>query len=603
MTDTSSFADRAPSSASVIARFDWSTTPLGPMEEWPISLRTVVDMMLNSEFPQAIVWGPEYTTIHNDAFLPILGAKPCAIGRSFADIWSEAWERIGPIARAAYEGKPTFIKDYPLVINRNGRSEQAYFTFSYSPLKDDDGRIAGMIDTVIETTQTVLASQAEERLRLANQVTNDAIWDWNFMTGHVSWNEALAVAYGHKIQEVEPTGQWWIDHIHPEDRERIDISIHAVIDGTGTLWADEYRFKRADGSYAYVYDRGNVIRDEAGQPLRMIGAMLDLSGAKAAEVALRESERRLTTERALLRAVVQQAPIGISIAYGDGHEEINDRLEAMLGPRSRTAGALRSLGIFSVGDVADERPLTAVNETSGEKRRFEVTRTPVRGDDGSILATVSIVADVEERLQAEEQRAVLNRELSHRLKNTLAVVQSVATQTLRGATDIKVAQLTLNERIGALASAHEVLLTGHRDAGPVADLVSAAVSVHDMDGRIRVSGETVMIGPKAALSLSLILHELATNASKYGSLSTEAGHVDVTWRIVSADEAGENLFELQWLESGGPAVDAPAKRSFGSRLIEMGLGGGMQSSSTLDYRPEGLHCRIIAPLSDLQSEH
>lgn len=590
--------------ASIIDSFDWATTSLGPRDRWPISLRTVVDMVLGSEFPQAVVWGPDFITIHNDAFLPILGGKPSAIGRSFADVWAEVWASIRPIAEKAYSGTPTFIENFPLVINRNGYEEQAYFTFCYSPLRGDDGKIAGMIDTVIETTSTVLASQTEERLRLANRVTNDAIWDWSFKSGHVGWNEALTVAYGHEIADVEPTGEWWIAHIHPEDRDRIDASIHAVIDGTAMLWADEYRFARADGSYAYVYDRGHVIRDEARRPVRMIGAMLDLSGVRAAEEALRKSERRLEVERGLLRAVVQQAPIGISVAYADGHEEINTRLEAMLGRKAKDAGALRALGIHRVGDIIDDKPLTLTNETSGEVRRFEVSTTPVLGDDDDILATVSIVTDVEDRKVAEEHRTVLNRELSHRLKNTLSVVQSVATQTLRNATDMKAAQTILNQRIGALASAHDVLLMGHRDAGTVGDLVTATISVHDVDGqRIAMAGEAVTLGSKAALSLSLILHELATNASKYGSLSVETGRVDVSSSILTTVGETPDLFSLRWEESGYPPVAVrPARRSFGTRFIEIGLGGGAHSSSKLVYRLEGLVCTIVAPLAELQAE-
>jgi two-component sensor histidine kinase len=157
-----------------VAAFDWSTTPLGPSDSWPISLRTLVQAALNSAFPQAIVWGPDFTTIHNDAFLPILGKKPSAIGRSFADIWSEAWASIGPIAADAYAGKSTFIENFPLVISRNGYDEQAYFTFCYSPLRDDTGNIAGMVDTVVETTGTIHALQTLEVLRreLVHRVKN-----------------------------------------------------------------------------------------------------------------------------------------------------------------------------------------------------------------------------------------------------------------------------------------------------------------------------------------------------------------------------------------------------------------------------------------------
>ena len=145
--------------AEAIRSHDWSATPLGPPEEWPDVLKTTVALMLGSEFPKAIVWGPELITIHNDAFLPILGNKPPALGRLFNDVWREAWDEIRPIVDAAFAGNPTFIEDFPLVVDRGGSLEQAYFTFCYSPIRDRTGRVVGMLDTVIETTATVVANR------------------------------------------------------------------------------------------------------------------------------------------------------------------------------------------------------------------------------------------------------------------------------------------------------------------------------------------------------------------------------------------------------------------------------------------------------------
>ena len=103
-------------------------------------------------------------------------------------------------------------------------------------------------------------TQKEARYELAEKATHDAIWDWDFSTGQVRWNEALTTAYGHAPEAVDSTGSWWLAQIHPDDRTRIDASIHGVIDGDGLVWTDEYRFLRADGSYALVFDRGRVIR-------------------------------------------------------------------------------------------------------------------------------------------------------------------------------------------------------------------------------------------------------------------------------------------------------------------------------------------------------
>ncbi|WP_338665554.1 ATP-binding protein [Pararoseomonas sp. SCSIO 73927] len=145
--------------AEAIARHDWSRTPLGPIEAWPEALRTSVALMLGTRFPQAVVWGSDLVTLYNDAFVPILGNKPAPLGRSFREIWSEAWGEIGPIAEAAYAGRATYIEDFPLLVERGSRPERAYFTFCYSPIRDGAGRILGMLDTVTENTAKVLANR------------------------------------------------------------------------------------------------------------------------------------------------------------------------------------------------------------------------------------------------------------------------------------------------------------------------------------------------------------------------------------------------------------------------------------------------------------
>ena len=145
--------------AEAIRTYDWTTTPLGPPESWPDVLKTTVALMLGSRFPKAVVWGPELVTIHNDAFVPILGGKPPALGRAFDDVWKEAWEDIRPIVEHAFAGEPTFVKDFPLVVNRGYGPDQAYFTFCYSPIRDRTGQVVGMLDTVTETTATAVANR------------------------------------------------------------------------------------------------------------------------------------------------------------------------------------------------------------------------------------------------------------------------------------------------------------------------------------------------------------------------------------------------------------------------------------------------------------
>jgi PAS domain S-box-containing protein len=133
----------------------------------------------------------------------------------------------------------------------------------------------------------------EERYRLVSRATNDAVWDWDFATDYVIWNEALEAAHGHRPDAVKPTGAWWIAHIHPDDRARVDASIHAAIDGSAASWSDEYRFLQANGDYAAILDRGHIIRDDAGKAVRMIGAMLDLTERQRTRAILTINEERL----------------------------------------------------------------------------------------------------------------------------------------------------------------------------------------------------------------------------------------------------------------------------------------------------------------------
>ena len=159
------FLDGGGEMAAAIRAHDWSSHELGPPEGWPSALKIALGMALNSKFPKCIVWGPGLVSLYNDAFRPILGDKGDMLGRSFAEIWGEVWDQIGPIAQRAYAGEATFIEDFPLLIDRYGYPEQCHFTFCYSPVRDENGVVSGMIDTVIEATGKV---EAERQLRLVN---------------------------------------------------------------------------------------------------------------------------------------------------------------------------------------------------------------------------------------------------------------------------------------------------------------------------------------------------------------------------------------------------------------------------------------------------
>ncbi len=179
-------------------------------------------------------------------------------------------------------------------------------TGALTSLRDTDGRLVGFLKILLDHTAERAADEAlrlsAERHRLAALATRDVIWDWDLDTGEVQWNDALADAYGHRPSGARTDIAWWVEHVHPHDRGEVRTGIRAALDSGAANWTAEYRFRRSDGSEAYVLDRGFVLRDGSGRPMRMIGAMLDLSDRRAAQARLQGSEDRLrlATEAARL---------------------------------------------------------------------------------------------------------------------------------------------------------------------------------------------------------------------------------------------------------------------------------------------------------------
>jgi PAS domain S-box-containing protein len=199
---------------------------------------------------------------------------------------------------------------------------------------------------------------------------------------------------------------------------------------------------------------------------------------------------------------------------------------------------------------------------------------------------------------AEEQRVLLLNELNHRIKNTLATVQSIAEQTLRSAKVDPATRANLTSRLIALSEAHNLLVAENWAGADLGEVVAQALAPHEhLGARIfDVDGPPVRLSPQQAVSLSLALHELATNALKYGALSVDGGQVAVSWNV-ALDGQGRRYMNLLWAERGGPPVREPDHTGFGTRLIARTFGQHDGGRAHLDYRPEGLRCVIELPLS------
>ncbi len=296
----------------------------------------------------------------------------------------------------------------------------------------------------------------EERYRLAGRATSDAIWDWDFATNHVTWNAALHDSFGWAPVDVEPTGTWWLAHVHPEDRARVDASIHAVIDGVAESWSDHYRFQRADGSYASIFDRGQVIRDAEGRSTRMVGAMLDMTELQASREALAVSEERLrlATDAAevgfwdvdlvndlLIWPPVVKRMFGISF---DVPVSLQD-FYAGLYPEDRDA----TTAAFDAACDPDRRAIydvdyRTIGKEDGVLRWVAAKGRGVFDDDGRCLRVVGTAIDITQRKRAEEALRISEKRLRF-LRELDEVLQS--------AVDAPTAMMTAAERLARLIGA------------------------------------------------------------------------------------------------------------------------------------------------------
>ncbi|TGS71521.1 histidine kinase [Mesorhizobium sp. M3A.F.Ca.ET.174.01.1.1] len=232
---------------------------------------------------------------------------------------------------------------------------------------------------------------------------------------------------------------------------------------------------------------------------------------------------------------------------------------------------------------------------SGAQRYLLSSARPIRSADGSVAGAVQISLDISERKRGEEQRQLLVNELNHRVKNTLAVVQAIAAQSMRNASSLAQAREALSSRLVSLAKAHDILTLENWSGADLSALIVAAVEPHASLDRFHMHGEQIWLPPNIALSFALALHELTTNAIKYGALSNSTGSIEINWKLQEAE--GGRLLEFHWREKGGPPV-TPGKRGFGTQLLERVFEGKNAGGAKISYDRIGLRCVFRVNLTE-----
>ncbi|MBV0891461.1 PAS domain-containing protein [Paracoccus sp. Z118] len=598
------------SSGAHLRAFDWTDHPLGPPEFWDPALMAAVNTMLGSPESMYLVWGEARWFFHNDAYLPALGPRVSqATGTTLPALWADAWPAVEGMVTRGFRGEGSSVRDYAIEMARFGQPERTWWTFSYTPIRDAAGRVLGLQCITNETTEAVataarlkrseaywqkLFASIQEPLIVGEMVheENGRIEDWRIVDYNPAWARLMSDPgldlRGKRLRKTFPmVSADWIGRAARVVESGRSVSFTRQFGSTGG-WYDGVVQPMGDGQFVILFtdvtERVQSEQKMAEQDERRRMA------AEIGQVGLWEMDLR-TGELAWDRTTRQV------FGVGEDREPQQADMRAAIHPEDREEFE-RRLAEATGTDCVFEMQFRAIGMDDGVERWASMKGIIIRDGDRPVRL-LGAARDITEQVLSERRRMTLNQELAHRLKNTLAVVGAIVSQTLRGADDLESARHSTMARIRALASAHDVVMSGHKNAASIRTIVMGAIRIHDEGGRIACEGPDLTLGSKTSLTLSLILHELATNAAKYGALSTAGGRVKVAWSIQRGSSRQPPMLAFSWTEQGGPPVTAPEQEGFGTQLIRMGLSETGTGSVKFDYAPAGVQCHLTAPLAEV----
>ncbi len=542
-------------------------------------------------------WGPGMESLYG------YGTQT-ALGRISHDLLATQFSE--PVA--AIEASLLANGDWQGELSHRARNGSVTSVMSHWVLLPPDAE--GKLSVVEMNYDTSAIRQAETYLQLALDAAGLGIWSWDAggavpMVLDARSKALLLLPAGH-------AGGTSLGLILDEDRPAAIAAVARLLDPADPTDTDTWEFRPSAEVSQPVWlaasCRVQFVADAAAPAgriaVRLIGTLRDISASRRAE------QERRQTENLLLQTIVETAPGPIYAKDRAGKFMLaNVAALGLLGRRWADVEGRRDLDVL--GDTEQARAVAANDERimasglaeeveehaggeNGHARTWLCNKSPLRGANGSVVGLVGVSVEISDRKRAEESQALMIHELNHRVKNTLSTVQAIAAETMKDAPAPM--RAALEGRLLALAAVHDVLTREAWQGAGLHEVVAASLQPFGGAGRFEVSGPPMPLLPRAALALAMGLHELATNAVKYGALQGAAGGVTICWHVSAHNEPH---LELVWLEHGGPPVVVPAARSFGTRMIEGALAWDLGGTAKIDFEPAGVRCVIEAPLAEV----
>jgi len=603
-TGQAAFMDGGGEMGALIRAHDWSATTLGAPDGWPQPLRNAVRMLLSARQPMLVLWGDTFIQFYNDASRATLGPErhPSSLGRPAATAWADNWPVLGPQLERVMAGDGgAWREDERITLLRDGVRQELYWTYSFTPLHDDDSpnQVGGVLVLCNETTARRMAALAD-----------------NARAGRLlkSMTEGVLILDGaFRLLEINPEGLRQSGLTEAEILGRTPWDVWPTMIGTPVEAA--YRQAMAERGPVALQHRYNSDGQDRWLDLRLYpleeGLAVfhrDITDTKQTEEALRASESRL-------RIAQEAGGIGAyewDLVSGDLYASEVARRIWGVEPDAELTMAMAVQMIhpedrpyaLPVSDRPMEE-LTGASEyriirgDTGEVRWLARHVEIVRDAAGAPARIVGAFRDITQGKLFEEHQQLLINELNHRVKNTLATVQYISAQTLRVSSTVDEASQAFEDRLLSLSRAHDVLTRANWESAGLREIVAEAMAPYRSvaEQRLRIAGPDVRLAPHTALAIAMALQELATNAAKYGSLSTGAGRVDIGWTVGPSAQGA--LLRLVWEESGGPTVVPPTRQGFGSRLLERGLAREIGGEVRLRFEAGGVVCTVEGPVESL----